>query len=100
MSLISAMSFPVIVRNVCVRLSPSSNHNGVEWFSQSWMRCSIVSACPQYSQSGFSLAPDLYALLFVHIVLFSIWNEVSLVFDGRLFSCIMLYALLKVSVVG
>ncbi len=32
--------------------------------------------------------------------LFSIWNEVSLVFDGRLLSCIMLYALLKVSVVG
>ena len=64
------------------------------------MRCSIVSTCPQYSQSGFSLAPDLKALLFVHIVLFKIWNEVSLVFEGRLLSCIILYALLKVSAVG
>ncbi len=64
------------------------------------MRCSIVSICLQYSQSGFSLGLDIKALLFVQIVVFIIWNEVSLVFEGRLLSCIMLYALLKVSIVG
>ncbi len=29
-SLISAMSLPIVALNVCVRLSPSSSHGGVE----------------------------------------------------------------------
>ncbi len=56
-------------------------HKGIEQFSHSQRRCSIVSIFSHLSHDGVGLILDLYALLFVHIVRFSIWKAVSRVFE-------------------